>query len=174
MGYPLMIKRSVNWSEYDVVMEVGYPDPFDRDLLLVWSSPMWDLGEGSTYAPHLVTDPLPGTPAKRVLMQIGVGDTQVPNVGSAIQARTIGIPLLTPSPLSPWDLPTATAPVDSALVIYQIPGADPLPPGTRNPGVNSPAHEGVRRSTAAMDQIDAFARPDGTITQTCDGVCDPT
>lgn len=173
MSYPTMIKRSVNWRTYDAIMQGGYPEAFTRDLLLVMSASLWDIAEPSTYAPHLVSDPLPGTPPHFVLMQVGVGDAQVPNVSADLEARTIGIPYLTPSPYEPWGLPSASAPVPSALVIYDIPGADPAPPGTVSPLMDNEAHEGVRRSDAAMMQIDAFWQPDGMVTQTCDGVCDP-
>ncbi len=180
MSYPLLIKRSGDWRTFDALMSSGYRDPFIRNLLLSTSSNLWDVAEPATYAPHLIHDPLPNTPAKHILLQIGIGDSQVPNVGSALEARTIGMPYVTPSPWDPWGLDSTTAPpadgstLDSALVIYHIPGADMLPAGTRDPSADSPAHEGVRRSTAAMDQIDAFWHPDGQITQTCDGICDPT
>ena len=150
MSYPLLIKRSGDWRTFDALMSSGYRDPFIRNLLLSTSSNLWDVAEPATYAPHLIHDPLPNTPAKHILMQIGIGDSQVPNVGSALEARTIGIPDVTPSPWDPWGLDSTTAPpadgstLDSALVIYHIPGADMLPAGTRDPSADSPAHEGVR------------------------------
>ena len=61
-----------------------------------------------------------------------------------------------------------------ALVVYDIPETPVLPLGTRDPGEDNPAHEGVRRSPAASEQIRLFHQPDGTVIQTCDGVCDPT
>lgn len=174
MSYPLMIKRSTNWRTYDALMSIGYPDPLIRDLLLAVSTSLWDMAEPSTYSSHLVHDPLPGTPAKHILMQIGVNDAQVPNLSAELQARTIGIPYLSPAPYTPYALDSTEGPVDSALVIYRIPGADAPLPGTRSPDGDNPAHEGVRRSAAAIQQIDAFWRPDGQIQHTCDGVCDPT
>ncbi|MBZ0120898.1 MAG: hypothetical protein K8H88_28145, partial [Sandaracinaceae bacterium] len=177
MSYPLMIKRSVNWNTYGLVMANGYRDALTRDVIMAMSASLWDISEPSTYSPHLVTDPLPGTPPHRILMQIGVGDAQVPNLSAHLQARTIGIPYLTPSPQAPFGLTGVDATmteVENALVVYQIPGAEPAPPGTRAPPGDNEAHEGVRRSTAAMDQMDAFFRPDGMVTQTCDGICDPT
>ena len=173
VSYPIMIKRSVNWTSFSAIMELAYTDPLERDLLMVMSAPLWDLAEPSTYAPHLVRDPLPGTPPKRVLMQIGVGDAQVPNVSAEIQARTAGIPVLTPAPWTPYGLETTPGPVDSALVLYEIPPVERSQPGTRSPGDDNAAHEGVRRSEAAVDQIGAFTAADGQVVQTCDGICDP-
>lgn len=173
MSYPLMIKRSTNWRTYDAIMSNGYPDPLVRNLLLAMSASLWDIAEPSGYSSHLVRDPLPGTPPKRILMQIGVADAQVPNLSADLQARTIGIPYLRPAPYTPFGLDGAEAPLDSALVIYRIPGAEPPLPGTRSPTGDNPAHEGVRRASAALRQIDAFWRPEGRIEQFCDGVCDP-
>jgi hypothetical protein len=173
MSYPLMIKRSTNWQTYNAIMTNGYPDALVRDLLLSMSASLWDLAEPSTYSAHLVSDPLPGTPLKRVLMQIGIGDAQVPNLSAELQARTVGIPYLLPSPTTPFGLEGLEGPLDSALVVYRIPGAEPALPGTRSPDGDTPAHEGVRRSASAREQIDAFWRPEGRVEHFCDGVCDP-
>jgi hypothetical protein len=173
MSYPIMIKRSVNWTTYGAIMEVGYPDSFVRDLLMVMSASLWDLAEPSTYTPHLVSDPLPNTPPKRILMQVGQGDAQVPPLSAAIQARTMGIPLLTPAPYEPWGLETTAGPVESAFVLYEIPGVPRRAPGTNSPGDDNAAHEGVRRAASAVTQIGRFIEPDGQVEHTCDGVCDP-
>ena len=173
MSYPLLIKRSTAWIQYGAVMEVGYPDPLERDLIMVMSASLWDLAEPSTYSSHWLADPLPGTPTKRVLMQVGIGDALVSNAATWMQARTAGIPVVTPTPVEPWGLDTTTAPADSGLVIWDVPGVDPLPPGTRSPGMDNDTHEAVRRTDSARDQIDRFFQPDGVIEQLCDGPCDP-
>ena len=80
---------------------------------------------------------------------------------------------ITPSPTMPYGIEATTAPVDSGMVIWDIPGVSPRDPGTRNPGGENATHEAVRRTDSARDQIDAFARPDGRVEQICDGACDP-
>jgi hypothetical protein len=146
---------------------------------------VWDLGEPATFAPHILGGTLPCTldeercpggftPPHHVLSQIGVDDDQVANITSYIAASTMGIPVMLPSPYTPFGLETTTTTVPDALVIYTIPGTPELPLGTRDPGdAPNPAHEGPRRSAAARAQIDAFCQPDGMVTVTCDGVCDP-
>ena len=57
---------------------------------------MWDRGEPDGYANHMTTDPLPGTPAHKVLIQMAWGDHQVANVATEVEARTIGAPLRRP------------------------------------------------------------------------------
>ena len=54
---------------------------------------MWDRGEPDGYANHMTSDPLPGTPAHHVLIDMAYGDHQVANVATEVEARTIGAPL---------------------------------------------------------------------------------
>ena len=58
---------------------------------------MWDRGEPDGYANHMTTDPLPNTPAHKVLIQMAWGDHQVANVATEVEARTIGAPLRRPA-----------------------------------------------------------------------------
>lgn len=185
VAYSVMIPRSSNWQTYGVIMRNGYRRFLDGAVLMTMSQSLWDLAEPSSYAGHIVADPLPCTldatrcpggltPIHHILYQIGVDDDQVANITADMGVRTMGIPVLTPSPYEPFGVPTTTTAVDSAMVIYTIPGTPVLPLGTRDPGTaDNPAHEGVRRSAAARAQIDAFCRPDGLVTPTCTDVCDP-
>ena len=65
---------------------------------------MWDRGEPDGYANHMTTDPLPDTPAHKVLIEMAYGDHQVANVATEVEARTIGAPLRQPA-LDPDRLP---------------------------------------------------------------------
>jgi hypothetical protein len=189
MTYSVMITRSANWQTYGTAMKVGYGDPLVRALLMVMAQSQWDIGEASTFVPHILEEPLPCdaaicpsglTPVKRLLFQIAKDDPQVATVTAELAARTMGLPYVTPAAFTPWGLDTVEAAMgevlgESALAIFAIPGTPVLPLGTRDPGKEeNPAHEGVRRSPAAIEQIDLFLRPDGHVVQTCDGVCDPT
>ncbi len=189
MSYSIMIPRSTNWQVYGSILRTGYLDAVERSILMQASQSQWDLSEPSTFAPHLVRDPLPCglgetecpgglTPEKRILMQIGRDDAQVANITAEIEARTIAIPVSLPAPFTPYGLePRMVAMGEvvgpSALVIYDIPGVPMLPLGTRDPIDDNAAHEGVRRADRAIEQLDLFCRPDGEVVQTCDGVCDP-
>lgn len=185
IGYGVMIPRSSNWQLYGSLMQNGYPRFLDRAMLMTMVQSLWDVGEPATVAPHVLEGSLPCglgeercpggvTPGHHVLAQIGVDDEQVANITSYMMAGTMGLPVMTPSPYTPFGLETVTTTVPDALVIYAIPGTPDLPLGTRDPGEEeNPAHEGVRRSMAARAQIDAFCQPDGMVTVTCDGVCDP-
>ena len=83
---------------------------------------------------------------------------------------------LTPTVAVPYGMPALSAARgeilgEDALVIYDIDGVPVLPLGTRDPGGDNDAHEGVRRAPAAIEQMDLFMRPDGHIVQTCEGAC---
>ncbi len=188
MSYSVMIPRSVNWRVYGSVMANGYPDPLQRAMIMQMAQSQWDLGEPSTFAGHVVRDTLPCapdvcpdglTPPKHVLFQVGRDDAQVPNVSAEIAARTMGIGYvssLTPTVAVPYGMPALSAARgeilgEDALVIYDIDGVPVLPLGTRDPGGDNDAHEGVRRAPAAIEQMDLFMRPDGHIVQTCEGAC---
>ena len=79
-------------------------------------------------------------------MQNGLGDSEVPNLGTFLEARLMGISELTPAPTPVFDVPTVAAPVTgSAFALYdfginlqtQYGQAEPLT-------VNNPVHNSVR------------------------------
>ena len=75
---------------------------------------MWDRGEPNGYANHMTTDPLPDTPAHKVLIEMAYGDHQVANVPTEVEARTIGAPLRRPA-LDPTGCRASTRSRSSAL-----------------------------------------------------------
>jgi hypothetical protein len=71
-----------------------------------------------------------------------------------------------------WGLAPASAPLDSAYVVYDL-GAAPLPDTTVAPPSANIVHEGVRRDPRAQAQLVAFLRAGGAVTDTCNGPCAP-
>ncbi len=99
-AYSLMIQRSVDWNEFAPSLHNGYGDRVDQQLVMALWQSMFDMSEGSGTAYAEGTHPpLPNTPKKQLLFQAGVGDCQVSNLATEIQARTLGTPLLSPSAL---------------------------------------------------------------------------
>lgn len=176
ISYPMLIRRSANFAALETLFAIGYEDKIDRDFLLVLAASMFDVAEGSTYAPHVIRDPLPGSMPKRMLSTVALDDPQVSNAISHVAARTTGLPLLVPSPFIPYGLSTTEGPADSAYQIWDL-GAPPIPPGTvlpmAAPGRDQDPHEQHRRLTASERQWDAFYQPDGQAEHRCDGPCDP-
>jgi hypothetical protein len=171
-NYPLLIGRSVDFYTYEVVFAVWYPERLDREVLMAVMISMWDHAEPNAWLPHLVADPLPDTPVKQILYQVARDDSQVPNVASDIAVRSMGIPLLTPSPVTPWGMPTSDGPEDSAYVYFDL-GREPAPDGNQAPTEGNGAHGDQRWLDAALEQMNGFWQPDGQVVHTCVGPCDP-
>ncbi len=170
-NYSLLLQRSLDFARFEYPLYQHYEGDLERALLYPLIQQLWDRGEPQAYLPHVVADPLPGTPAKKILMQFGLQDSQVSQVGSEIEARSLGIPNLAPTVLPLFQVPERPAPFDgSAFVVYDV-GASPAPLTNTPPERDNGVHEAVRRLDAAQRQIDAFLRPDGTIRNFCDGPC---
>ncbi len=104
MTYSVLLPRSVDFDDpdpdeldYASVLYPAYPVESTRPLALTLIQSLWDRGEPSGYASHMTSDPLPGTPAHKVLILMAYGDHQVANVTTAAEARTIGAPLRRPA-----------------------------------------------------------------------------
>ena len=107
------------------------------------------------------------------LLQIGIGDAQVPPLAAHVHARALGARHLQPAPRPIAGLAEVTGPhAGSALVEFDF-GISPLP-AERNIVLadDNEAHEGVRKLDAAQEQIDRFLR-NGVIESFCEGPCDP-
>ncbi len=170
-NYSILLQRSADFPTFEDLLKQFYPDPIEQQLLFPLIQELWDRADPQGYLSHLVDNPLPGTPAKTVLLQMGVNDSQVPNIGTEIQVRSLGIPNVAPTAYPVFEVPEMEAPIDgSAFVPYDV-NAVP-PPLTNNPPADdNGVHEAIRRLDAAQRQIDAFLRPDGTVQNFCDGPC---
>ena len=166
--------RSQPFNAFLLFVGIQFPDALDQQKFAVLTQMSFDRIDPLSVAPHVVTDTYPGSPAARhVLMHSGLGDAAVNPLAAELHARALGIPYLTPAPREIAGLSSVGAPTDSALVEFDF-GIDP-PPGLKAipPVDGTPVHEAVRRLDATQAQLDAFFRPDGSVIQTCDGVCDP-
>jgi hypothetical protein len=90
INYSILLRRSVDFDAYAVIMYDQYPNERERPLVLGLLQMLWDRGEGNGYAQHMVGDPLPGTPDHNVLMHVAIGDHQVTPIQADAMARTIG------------------------------------------------------------------------------------
>jgi len=125
----------------------------------------------ATYAAYLIGSQLPGNPNRQILSQIGIGDQSVPNPASFFFARTLGLSMVQPSPQTVWGIPLADAStLQSAITVwdfgispdvYRVPGAPPP----------NDVHNGLRDVPTAIQQMDAFLAPNGTVTDPCGGPC---
>jgi len=170
-NYSFLLRRSIDFTPFQVVLNLNYLDELDRALLYPLLQMLWDRAEPQGYQSHLIENPFPGTPAKKVLLQPGINDSQVSHLATEIQARSMGLPTMAPSARPAFGITELEAPFDgSAYVPYFVGGLEPpLTPDA--PIVENGVHEAIRRLPAAQMQIDAFLRPDGMIVNFCDGAC---
>ncbi len=170
-NFSTLLQRSTDFTQLQFILEQSYLNPLDRPLLIALMQQLWDRGEPNGYTSHLLADPLPGTPAKKLLLQMGVHDSQVANIGSEIQVRSLGIPAVAPSALPTFGIAEVAAPFDgSAWVPYDV-SATPEPLTNTPPADDNGVHEAIRRLDAAQRQIDAFLRPAGQVENFCTGPC---
>lgn len=167
-----MMSRASPFRTYLALLDLSMDDSFEQQKLIASYQRGFDRFDPAQYGAYVVREALPvGPPSrhedKRVLMQIGTGDDQVPNFASYTHARIVGAPLVLPSAREVPLLETATAPVDgSGLVVWDL-GDDETFYETAAPSATKTrSHEGVRRRPEALAQLRAFfAR--GVIENTC-------
>jgi len=176
MNYSLLLPRSVDFDIYEAVFIPAYENPLDRELLISVIQMLWDSGEGAGYVRHIVSDPLPNTQEKDVLMHVAFGDWQVTELSAMIAARTMGVPIHRPvtadgrnRELSPgWGIDTLDYETDtSALVIWDS-GSDPIPFEQIPPRASRDPHADPRNDVDVRRQKAAFLF-DGELIDICNG-----
>jgi len=151
---------------------------------------LWDRGEPNGYAHRMTQNPLPGTPAHTVLMNVALGDHQVTNFQSDVEARTIGasthVPIIDPGRWPDydilWNVPAITSyPFAGSAIVYGDIGPirpNPTPPPATigvavPPLTNTPnragedPHGAPRGAPLALQLISDFLRPNGAVTNPC-------
>jgi hypothetical protein len=190
MNYSVLLPRSVDYDEFALVLNGAYTDELSRPLILSLIQMLWDRGEPNGYAHRMTSNPLPGTPPHTVLMNVALGDHQVTNFQSDVEARTIGASTHTPI-LDPgrwpdydilWNVPPITSyPFGGSAVVYGDIGPvrpNPMPPPTTigvppPPFTNTPNREGEdphgapRGAPLALQLISDFLKPNGAVTNPC-------
>jgi len=168
-NYSLLLDRSNDWPRYRTILAGAYPDALDVTLAINLFQMRWDKVEGSGIAHTVLAGAPTNVPPKQLLMQIALGDEQVPNLGSYWQARTMGIPVLGPSPQTPWGIPVAASPVAGSALVIMDGGAPPVP-RTNIPAPDSGMHSLTRNQAASRRQIRDFFTT-GSIVNQCAGPC---
>lgn len=176
-GFTHMMFRARPFAIFLSSLNSSVPDSLEQQKLVAMLQEGFDRIDPATYAEFLLENPLPQSPPdRRVLFQTGLGDSEVPNLGSFLHARLLRLPVLSPSPLSIFGLSEVQGPVDgSAVTLYDFGFnlidvyRDTDPEALEATGV----HEGLRLLEAPQAQMDAFFQDNSQILFTCQGVCDP-
>jgi len=153
-----------------VLIAKYYRDPLDGVTGIHLSQSLFDYVDPIVYAPHAIGDPLPGRKAKRIVIQEGKDDDQVPNRCTRAVVRALGVPLMSPPVESVLGITEKPGPLPSAYVQWNTePSVKPedknVPP--KHPPAESSAHEAVRRTESCMTQLEKFFTPTGQIENTC-------
>ncbi len=178
MNYSFLLDRSVDFTEYlTLLFAPAYPVRVDRVLAVATAQMLWDRGETSGYAQHVVGDQYEGTRPHRVLLLGAVGDHQVSELALRIQARTMGVPALlplavegrTPERDPSFGLVQAKDPHGSLFVLVDT-GADPTPLGNRPDYTGRDPHDDTPNVSQVQRLKSAFL--DGEVP--LDDVCRPS
>jgi hypothetical protein len=175
--FSLMIERSVDFSEFGQLIEKTYPNRVGYQVGIALVQMLWDRGEPDGYIDHLVRDPLPGTPAKRVLIQEIFGDHQVANIATETEARTLGLSVYSPE-LAPgrspdvvpfWGLSVIPGFPYYGSALFNWDSGSPPPPLTNTPPVaGHDPHDDLSVSSVAQRLAFSFLYS-GYVTNVCGG-----
>jgi hypothetical protein len=171
-NYSMLLDRSADWPTYRGILSGAYPDALDDTLLIGLMQMRWDKTEGSGIANTVLAGTPTGVPAKQILMQIALSDEQVPNIGSYWEARTMNIPVLGPTPTTPWGLSVQQSPLASGSALVIMDGGAPPAPTTNIPApkLDPSMHNLTRTQPATRRQIKQFYAT-GQIVNECAGAC---
>ncbi len=171
-NYSMLLDRSADWPTYRGILNGAYPDSLDDTLLIGLMQMRWDKTEGSGIANTVLAGTPTGVPAKQILMQIALSDEQVPNIGSYWEARTMNIPVLGPTPTTPWGLSVQQSPLASGSAMVIMDGGAPPAPTTNIPApkLDPSMHNLTRTQPATRRQIKQFYAT-GQIVNECAGAC---
>ncbi|MEZ5297422.1 MAG: hypothetical protein R2697_14420 [Ilumatobacteraceae bacterium] len=175
MNYSMLLPRSVDFDTYEAIMEPAYPSTLDRMLTIAVMQMLWDRAEGAGYVHHVVSDPLPDTNAKQVLMHVAYGDHQVTELSALVEARTMGIPIHRPVAADgrytgdpTWGLDDAVDGESTSAIVIWDSGMAPIPFEARPSREGDDSHEDPRADPDARVQKAAFLF-DGQYVDVCAG-----
>ena len=180
MDYGVLLPRSTDFDTYEAIFAPAYPDAGERITILAIAQMLWDRGETDGWTQHMTTYPPKNTIPHAVLMHVAVGDHQVANVMSDVEARSIGA--------STAELPARS---DDKTPLFGIPritsypfkgsGGDRLL-GRRQPDAaaagdehpdrgGADPHSFPRKTPAARQQKSDWFQPNGVLSGTPAGRC---
>lgn len=155
-----MLERSSNWPTFEYLVADTVADPWDRQVLYAASQLHWDNVDPASY-----TEDLAG---RSILWQEAIGDDQVPNITTELLARTLGLPLGTPSATTPYGLQTAALPGTAPMLVQYDPELG-MPAATNRPADVTGAHHEPRLWEGCIAQTATFftAGAEGAVVHYC-------
>lgn len=174
-----LLPRSTVYGQIKPIVDARYPDPLLQAQFIGLLQFRFDHTDGVNLARLAFREPLPGAPAdRRVILQEAIGDCQVPNIATRILSRAFGARQFAPFAEAVYGLEPATSPVNaSGAVLAQFLLPEHLgrytPPDTNTvPTMDNGTHSDAVATESAFNQLRELIRS-GSVTQPCDGACDP-
>jgi hypothetical protein len=167
-NWSIMVDRSFAWGKLGPLLTNSYRSPKAYEVLVSMFTMALEPYDPITTAAHIIKDPLPGTPAKNILMWYSVGDDVMPNLGTEMLAREMSIPLLEPATQETWHLASASGPLPSAVnVLNEHP--TPLPDTSVNvpPQQTNATHATINLRASVHRAVEAFVQGSQMAVQTC-------
>jgi hypothetical protein len=166
--WSMLIERSNAWSLLIGSAQGAYEDPSVYQLNLSFLGMALEPYDPISTAGNILKNPLPGVPAKRILMWYTLGDCLVTNISTEMVAREMGIDLIGPAVKPVWRMEPKPGPLVNGIVNYDE-HPSPLPSDLNiPPSKDNGTHSGVNRNPSALRQVQAFLLGD-QIVQTCGG-----
>ncbi len=149
--------RSENFATFLALIGSRVPDALDRRRVLATVSPYLERIDPAAFAEGLRVKRTAADPGLPLLMQTGLGDTNVPHFAGMHHARSLGLPLAQGGPMPVLGLREADlATVASAYQLFDR-GWDPTSYRACKPAPRtSSIHEALRRDTSAVRQVVTF------------------
>lgn len=172
-GFTHMMPRAVPFAPLFAIIASALREPLSTQSYLAMMAEGLDRIDPAVYAPFVLSRKLPDSVDDRqVLIQTGLGDSQVPNLGSFLHARALGIPLTSPSAAGVFGLGEVNPDnVKSAITVFDFGiDASDYAAGTLAP---NKVHDSVRVDPQALAQMKTFLG-EGKITSPCNGPCKGT
>ncbi len=167
-----MMFRARPFEGFLFFLNLSVPDPLDQQMLTAQLQRGFDRFDPAVYAPYVRDQPLLSGPdngreGREILLMTGRGDSQVPNLGTFLHARYLGVPWIEPSAIdAPFGLQTRTAPhVGSGVYVFDM-GVDPSFEREATFPDENFVHNDLRSTVESVRQMTAFFA-DGTIVDPC-------
>lgn len=175
-GFTHMMSRAAPFEGFLFVLDVSIPDPFEKQKFATSLQRGFDRIDPALYAAYIAQKPLPfGLDAavrdRKVLMQVGVNDTSVPNFTSLLHARALRLPRVGDSTLATWGLDEASSTTSSGVSVFDYGQDGSFTSEAKPPETTNATHDSVRRTPEALAQMKTFLET-GEVVAPCVGPCE--
>ncbi len=146
------------------------PNPVATEVFIAGLARKMEPIDPGIWAPFVLERKLPKSPQDRqVLVQTGLADSAVPNVGAFLLARAMKLSQTGPAAAEIPGIPTTTDKLASGLTTFDF-GVDRNQTLAYAPVPTNDVHEGVRVDPNALTELERFYDGEGVI-HPCSGAC---